>query len=421
MTLTLASARKTGAEKRAFDVAGVRADFPALAQTVHGRPLAYLDNAATTQKPRHVIEAVTRYYERDNANVHRGVHLLSERATSAYEQARDKVRRFINAAEPREIVFVRGATEGVNLVAQTWGRTNLRPGDEVLVTTMEHHSNIVPWQMVSEATGAALRVIPMDDRGELLMDEYGRLLNERTRLVSVVHVSNALGTVNPVKEIVSLAHERGVPVLLDGAQAVSHLKVDVRDLGCDFYVLSGHKMFAPTGIGALYGRASLLDEMPPYQGGGDMIRSVSFEGTTYNDLPHKFEAGTPNIGGAVGLGAAIDYLAGLGLAGAAAHEHAVLAYATERLSAIPGLRIVGTARQKVGVLSFVVDGVHPHDIGTVLDAEGVAIRAGHHCCQPLMQRLGLEATARASLAFYNTRDDIDALAAALARVREVFL
>jgi len=421
MTITLASARKTGAKKGAFDATEVRADFPALAQTVHGRPLAYLDNAATTQKPRHVIEAVTRYYERDNANVHRGVHLLSERATSAYEQARDKVRQFINAAESREIVFVRGATEGVNLVAQTWGRTNLRPGDEVLVTTMEHHSNIVPWQMVSEATGAALRVIPMDDRGELLMDEYGRLLNERTRLVSVVHVSNALGTVNPVKEIVSLAHERGVPVLLDGAQAVSHLKVDVRDLGCDFYVLSGHKMFAPTGIGALYGRASLLDEMPPYQGGGDMIRSVSFEGTTYNDLPHKFEAGTPNIGGAVGLGAAIDYLAGLGLAGAAAHEHAVLAYATERLSAIPGLRIVGTARQKVGVLSFVVDGVHPHDIGTVLDAEGVAIRAGHHCCQPLMQRLGLEATARASLAFYNTRDDIDALAAALARVREVFL
>jgi cysteine desulfurase/selenocysteine lyase len=286
---------------------------------------------------------------------------------------------------------------------------------------MEHHSNIVPWQMVCQATGAVLRVIPMDDRGELLMDEYSRLLNERTRLVSVVHVSNALGTVNPVKEIVSRAHERGVPVLLDGAQAVSHLKVDVRDLGCDFYVLSGHKMFGPTGIGALYGRASLLDEMPPYQGGGDMIRSVSFEGTTYNSLPYKFEAGTPNIAGAIGLGAAIDYLTGPGLAGAAAHERTLLEHATERLSAMPGLRIVGTARQKAGVLSFVVDGVHPHDIGTILDTEGVAIRAGHHCCQPLMQRLGLEATARASLAFYNTTDDIDALVAALARVREVFL
>ena len=421
MTGTLASARGTGTEKRSFDVTAVRAEFPALAQMVHGKRLAYLDNAATTQKPRHVIEAVTRYYERDNANVHRGVHLLSERATSAYEQARDKVRRFINAAEPREIVFVRGATEGVNLVAQTWGRRSLRPGDEVLISTMEHHSNIVPWQMVCQATGAVLRVIPMDDRGELLMDEYSRLLNERTRLVSVVHVSNALGTVNPVKEIVSRAHERGVPVLLDGAQAVSHLKVDVRDLGCDFYVLSGHKMFGPTGIGALYGRASLLDEMPPYQGGGDMIRSVSFEGTTYNSLPYKFEAGTPNIGGAVGLGAAIDYLTGPGLAGAAAHERTLLEHATERLSAMPGLRIVGTARQKAGVLSFVVDGVHPHDIGTILDTEGVAIRAGHHCCQPLMQRLGLEATARASLAFYNTTDDIDALVAALARVREVFL
>jgi cysteine desulfurase/selenocysteine lyase len=421
MTGTLASARETGTERCSFDVTAVRAEFPALAQMVHGKPLAYLDNAATTQKPRQVIEAVKRYYERDNANVHRGVHLLSERATSAYEQARDKVRQFINAADSREIVFVRGATEGVNLVAQAWGRRSLRPGDEVLISTMEHHSNIVPWQMVCQDTGAVLRVIPMDDRGELLMDEYGRLLTERTRLVSVVHVSNALGTINPVKEIVSLAHARGVPVLLDGAQAVSHMKVDVRDLGCDFYVFSGHKMFGPTGIGALYGRTDLLDEMPPYQGGGDMIRSVSFEGTTYNSLPYKFEAGTPNIGGAVGLGAAIDYLAALGLTGAAAHERTLLAYATERLSAIPGLRIVGTARQKAGALSFVVDGVHPHDIGTILDAEGVAIRAGHHCCQPLMKRLGLEATARASLAFYNPTDDIDALVAALARVGEVFL
>src|SRR5512136_865371 len=294
MTGTLAAVKEAHVKRRPFDAAEVRADFPALAQMVHGKPLAYLDNAATTQKPRQVIEAVKRYYERDNANVHRGVHLLSERATSAYEQARDRVRRFINAADSREIVFVRGVTEGVNLVAQTWGRRNLRPGDEVLISTMEHHSNIVPWQMVCQDTGAVLRIIPMDDRGELLMDEYGRLLGERTRLVSVVHVSNALGTVNPVKEIVSRAHERGVPVLLDGAQAVSHMKVDVRDLGCDFYVLSGHKMFGPTGIGALYGRASLLDEMPPYQGGGDMIRSVSFEGSTYNSLPYKFEAGTPN-------------------------------------------------------------------------------------------------------------------------------
>ena len=421
MTGTLAAAREKDTESRSFDVARVRAEFPALAQMVHGKPLAYLDNAATTQKPRQVIEAVKRYYERDNANVHRGVHLLSERATSAYEQARDKVRQFINAADSREIVFVRGATEGINLVAQAWGRTNLHPGDEVLISTMEHHSNIVPWQMVCQATGAVLRVIPMDDRGELLMDDYSRLLSERTRLVAVVHVSNALGTVNPVREIVSRAHERGVPVLVDGAQAVSHMKVDVRDLGCDFYVLSGHKMFSPTGIGALYGRAGLLDEMPPYQGGGDMIRSVSFEATTYNSLPYKFEAGTPNIGGAIGLGAAIDYLAAIGLASAAAYEATLLAYATERLSAIPGLRIIGTARRKAGVLSFVVDGVHPHDIGTILDAEGVAIRAGHHCCQPLMQRLGLEATARASLAFYNTTDDIDALVAALARVRKVFL
>jgi cysteine desulfurase / selenocysteine lyase len=421
MTGMLASAERIGTKRRSFDVAAVRAEFPALAQMVHGKPLAYLDNAATTQKPRQVIEAVSRYYERDNANVHRGVHLLSERATSAYEQARDKVRQFINAAESREIIFVRGATEGVNLVAQTWGRKNLRPGDEVLISAMEHHSNIVPWQMACQATGAVLRVIPMDDRGELLIDEYSRLLGERTRLVAVVHVSNALGTINPVKEIVSRAHERGVPVLLDGAQAVSHMKVDVGDLGCDFYVLSGHKMFGPTGIGVLYGKAALLDEMPPYQGGGDMIRSVSFEGTTYNSLPYKFEAGTPNIGGAIGLGAAIDYLGGLGLTVAAAYERTLLEYATERLSAFPGLRIVGTAREKAGVLSFVVDGVHPHDIGTILDAEGVAIRAGHHCCQPLMQRLGLEATARASLAFYNTTDDIDALVAALARVREVFL
>jgi cysteine desulfurase / selenocysteine lyase len=421
MTDTLASVKEARATRRPFDAVEVRAEFPALAQQVHGKPLAYLDNAATTQKPRRVIEAVARYYERDNANVHRGVHLLSERATSAYEQARDKVRRFLNAADPREIVFVRGATEGINLVAQAWGRKNLRPGDEVLISTMEHHSNIVPWQMVCEDTGAVLRVVPMDDGGELLMDEYGRLLTGRTRLVSIVHVSNALGTINPVREIVARAHERGVPVLLDGAQAVSHMPVDVQDLGCDFYVLSGHKMFGPTGIGALYGRASLLDEMPPYQGGGDMIRSVSFEGTTYNSLPYKFEAGTPNIGGAVGLGAAIDYVTELGLADAAAYEHALLAYATDKLSTIPGLRIVGTARQKTGVLSFVIDGVHPHDIGTILDAEGVAIRAGHHCCQPLMQRLGLEATARASLAFYNTTGDIDALVAALSRVREVFL
>lgn len=403
-----------------FDVARVRREFPALDQLVRGRRLAYLDNAATTQKPRRVIEAIARYYERDNANVHRGVHQLSERATAAYEGARRKVQRFLGASSPAEIIFVRGATEGVNLVAQSYARTVLREGDAVLVTAMEHHSNIVPWQLVCQQVGARLNVVPMTDEGELQLQDYERALDERTKIVAVTHVSNALGTINPVASMIERAHDRGIPVLVDGAQAVSHLPVDVSELGADFYVLSGHKMFGPTGIGVLYGKAARLEAMPPYQGGGDMIASVTFERSTYNELPYKFEAGTPHISGAIGLGAAVDFLEGVGLGAAAAYERALLEYATTRLREIPGLRLVGTARDKAAILSFVIDGVHPHDIGTIVDAEGVAIRAGHHCCQPLMHRLGLDATARASLAFYNTPEEIDALVLALRRVGEVF-
>jgi cysteine desulfurase/selenocysteine lyase len=367
-----------------------------------------------------VIDAVDRFYATDNSNVHRGVHLLSERATRDYENARLTVQRFLNAADPREVVFVRGTTEGVNLVAQSYARPRFRPGDEVLISHMEHHSNIVPWQMLCEQTGAVLRVVPIDERGEFLFDEYEKLLGPRTRLVSVVHVSNALGTVNPLREIIDLAHRRGVPVLVDGAQAVPHLAVDVRDLGCDFYTFSGHKVYGPTGIGVLYGKAELLEAMPPYQGGGDMIRSVTFEKTLYNTLPHKFEAGTPNIAGTVGLGAALEYVSALGLDAVAAHEHDLLAYGAEALAGVPGLRLIGTARRRAGVLSFVLEGVHPHDVGTVLDQEGVAIRTGHHCCQPVMDRYGVPATARASVAAYNTRDEIDALVRGLHRVREVF-
>jgi len=403
-----------------LDVERIRAEFPALARQVRGHPLVYLDNAATTQKPRRVIDAVSRYYERDNANVHRGVHLLSERATAAYEHARGRIGRFLNAADRREIVFVRGATEGINLVAQSYGRTRLRPGDEVLISTMEHHSNIVPWQLVCEQTGAALRVIPMDDRGELQLDAYQRLLSDRTRIVALVHVSNALGTVNPVALMAERAHQAGAVVLVDGAQAVAHAPVDVRALGADFYVLSGHKMYGPTGIGALYGRADLLDAMPPWQGGGDMIASVSFERTTFNQVPYKFEAGTPHIAGAIGLAEAVAFLEQIGLDQVAAAEHRLLDYANVRLSGIRGLCLVGTSRDKAAIISFTVDGVHPHDVGTVLDTEGVAVRAGHHCCQPLMTRLGVDATVRASLGLYNTPADIDALASALARVREVF-
>ncbi|HEY3282651.1 MAG TPA: cysteine desulfurase [Armatimonadota bacterium] len=403
-----------------YDVARVREDFPILRQTVHGKPLVYLDNAATTQKPRLVIDALRRYYEEDNANVHRGVHLLSERATDAYECARCKIRRFINAASNREVIFVRGATEGINLVAQTYGRAQVGEGDEVLITGMEHHSNIVPWQMLCQEKGARLRVAPLDDRGEVIPEEYQRLLGPRTKIVGLTHVSNALGTVNPIREMAAQAHAAGAAVLVDGAQAVPHMLVDVRELGCDFYAFSGHKMYGPTGIGVLYGRANLLEAMPPYQGGGDMISSVTFEKTTYNVLPYKFEAGTPDIAGTVGLGAAVDYLLSLGMDSIARHEAELLRYATARFAEVPDVRMVGTARHKAGVLSFVMEGVHPHDLGTILDQEGIAIRTGHHCAQPVMERYGLAATARASLGLYNTLEEIDALVGGLARVREIF-
>ena len=402
------------------DVERIRRDFPILHQEVHGKPLVYLDNAATSQKPRQVIAALDHYYTADNANIHRGVHTLSERATAAYEGARDKVQRFLNAADRREIVFVRGATEAINLVAQSYARPRLKPGDEIIITEMEHHSNIVPWQMVCEQTGAVLKVVPIDEAGELLLDEFHRLLSVRTKLVAVVHISNALGTINPVEEIIAAAHAQGVPVLLDGAQAVPHVAVDVQALDCEFYVFSGHKLYAPTGIGALYGKAALLEAMAPYQGGGDMIRSVSFTKTEYNALPYKFEAGTPHIAGGVGLGAAIEYVSNIGLQAIAAWEDELLRYATARALEIPGLRLIGTARRKAGILSFVLDGVHPHDIGTILDHEGVAIRSGHHCAMPVMEHFAVPATARASLALYNTRDDVDRLITAIAKVKEVF-
>jgi cysteine desulfurase/selenocysteine lyase len=400
-----------------FDVAARRAEFPALEQQVHGRPLVYLDNAATAQKPRAVIDAITRYYERDNANVHRGVHALSERATVGYEAAHEAVRRFLNAASTREIVFTRNATESINLVARAWGDANVGAGDEILITTMEHHSNIVPWQLLCDRTGARLRVAPIDDRGQLLMDEFEALVTTRTKMVAVVHQSNALGTINPVARIAQLARRAGAAVLIDGSQAVCHLPVDVQALGADFYVFTGHKLYGPTGIGVLYGRESVLDAMPPFLGGGDMISSVSFDGSTWNELPYKFEAGTPHIEGAIGLAAAIDYVNGVGLDAIAAHEASLLARATALLEDLPGVRLIGTAREKASVVSFVMDGVHPHDIGTIVDREGVAIRTGHHCAQPVMDRLGVPATARASFALYNTAADVDALAASLARVR----
>ncbi len=403
-----------------FDVARIRADFPILAQRVHGKPLVYFDNGATSQKPRQVIETLERYYAVENSNIHRGVHFLSEQATAAYEAARQKVRGFVNARFEKEIIFVRGTTEAINLVAQSYGRSFLRAGDEIVVSAMEHHSNIVPWQMVCEQVGARLRVIPINHDGEIVMEEYGRLLNERTKLVAVTHVSNALGSVAPVKEMVATAHGRGVPVLLDGAQAVPHLKIDVQDLDCDFYAFSGHKMFGPTGIGVLYGRCGLLEKMPPYQGGGDMISLVTFEKTHYNVLPYKFEAGTPHIAGVIGLGAAIDYLQALDWDQVAVHEHELLSYATEALGEIPALKIIGTAKQKAGVLSFVLGQVHAHDVGTILDQEGVAVRAGHHCAMPVMQRFGVPATTRASFAFYNTIEEIDVLVKAIQRVLKVF-
>ncbi len=399
--------------------AELRADFPALAQRVHGRPLVYLDNAATTQKPRAVIGAVARFYESDNANVHRGVHALSERATALYEQARERVRRFVNAASTREIVFTRNATESINLVARAWGDASVHRGDEVLVTAMEHHSNIVPWQMLCRRTGAVLRVVPMDDNGELLVSTLDRLLTTRTKIVAAVHLSNALGTINPVAEIVRRARDVGAAVLIDGSQAVSHLPVDVQELGADFYAFTGHKLYGPMGIGVLHAREARLDAMPPFLGGGDMIASVTFEGSTWNELPYKFEAGTPNVAGAVGLATAIDYLTAAGLPAVAAHETALLDRATERLERIHGLRIVGRASRRAAVLSFVIDGLHPHDIGTIVDREGVAIRTGHHCAQPVMDRFGIPATARASFALYNTMDDVDALVTALGRARDL--
>ena len=409
-----------GRKTAPYDVERLRQDFPILHQQVHGRPLVYLDNAATSQKPLAVLSAMQTYYSHDNSNIHRGVHELSGRASRSHEEARSKVRRFLNAGEDREILFVRGTTEAINLVASSYGRSRVGAGDEVLITAMEHHSNIVPWQILCEEKGARLKVAPINDRGELLLDEFEKLLSPRTRIVSVVHLSNALGTLNPVREVIRMARARGVPVLLDGAQAAAHLKVDVRELDCDFYAFSGHKLYGPTGIGVLYGKAALLEAMPPFQSGGDMISSVTFEKTLYNRLPFKFEAGTPNIAGAIGLGAALDYVEAVGLDAIAAHEKELLDYATEALSGIRGLRIIGTAREKVGLLSFVIEGVHPHDVGTILDQEGIAIRAGHHCTQPLMERFGVPATARASLGLYNTREEIDALAAAIHKVHEVF-
>ena len=403
-----------------FDVRRVRADFPILDRQVHGHPLVYLDNAATTQKPQVVLDAMSRYYMWSNANVHRGVHLLSESATEAYEGARNTVQGFLNAADPSEIVFVRGTTEAINLVAQTYGRRHVGAGDEIIISAMEHHSNIVPWQMLCEEKGARLRIASVNDDGELLLEEFERLLNAKTKLVSVVHISNVLGTVNPIRQIVQMAHQWNVPVLVDGAQAVLHGKVDVRALDCDFYAFSGHKIYGPTGIGILYGKHALLDAMPPYQGGGDMIQSVTFEKTLYNRLPYKFEAGTPHMAGAVGLAAAIDYVSKIGLDAIAAYEQDLLAYGTTALNAVPGLRLVGTAKEKAGVLSFVLEGIHPHDIGTILDWQGIAIRTGHHCAQPLMQRFGIPATARASLAVYNTMDELDALVAGIYKLKEVF-
>jgi cysteine desulfurase / selenocysteine lyase len=411
---------KTPVSSDPFDVARVREDFPILKQKIHGKPLVYFDNGATSQKPQAVIDTLARYYSAENSNIHRGVHALSELATAEYEAARGKLRAFINAPSDKEIVLVRGTTEAINLVAQSYCRAFLKAGDEIVVSAMEHHSNIVPWQMVCAQVGARLRVIPINHDGEIVMAEYQRLLNERTKFVAVTHVSNALGTVVPVKEMIALAHERGVPVLLDGAQAVPHLRVDVRDLDCDFYAFSGHKMFGPTGVGVLYGRAELLEKMPPYQGGGDMISLVTFEKTHYNVLPYKFEAGTPNIAGVIGLGAAVDYLQTLNWNQVAAHEHELLRYATEALAEIDPVKLIGTAKEKAGVLSFVIDHVHAHDVGTILDQEGVAVRAGHHCAMPVMQRFGVPATTRASFAFYNTVEEIDVMVKAVRRVLKVF-
>ena len=403
-----------------FDVARIREDFPILDQMVNGKPLVYLDNAATTQKPQVVIDALVNYYTSDNSNVHRGVHTLSQRATEDFDIGRSKARQFLNAGSDQEIIFVKGTTDGINLVAQSYARPNLGEGDDIIISTMEHHSNIIPWQVLCQEKGAHLRVIPVSDAGELLIDEYEKLLTPRTKLVAITHVSNVLGTVNPIEQIVEIAHNRGVPVLVDGAQAVPHMAVDVQKLGCDFYVFSGHKIYGPTGIGVLYGKSELLEAMPPYQLGSEMIKSVTFEHTIYNDLPFKFEPGTPHIAGVIGMGAAIDYLNGIGMDRIDAYEHDLLEYGMECLSGIDGVQLIGTAPGKSSVMSFVMDSAHPHDIGTILDTEGVAVRTGHHCAQPLMHRFGVPATARASLSFYNTKDEIDLLVKAIDRVIEVF-
>ncbi len=407
-------------DQQTFDVERIRQDFPILGEQVNGKKLVYLDNAATSQKPRAVIDAMTRYYNRENANIHRGVHYLSELATREYEDARVKARRFINARETHEVILTRGTTESINLVAASYGRKFINSGDEIIISTMEHHSNIVPWQLLCEQVGCHLRVIPINDAGELELDEFARLLNPRTRIVAVAHISNALGTVNPVKRLIEMAHSQDVPVLLDGAQAAPHTRIDVQELDCDFYAFSGHKICGPTGTGVLFGKTDLLNAMPPWQGGGDMIASVTFEKTTFNTLPHKFEAGTPNIAGGIGMGVAIDYLNKVGLDRIAAYERNLLDYATETIGAIKGVKIIGTAREKASVLSFIVDNIHPHDIGTILDQDGIAIRAGHHCAQPVMKRYGVPATARASFAFYNTREEIDALSDGIQKAIEVF-
>jgi cysteine desulfurase/selenocysteine lyase len=421
MKLTIPQPISSEIEKHnAFDVHGIRKDFPVLDTSVNGHPLVYLDNAATSQKPRVVINALSDYYQEYNSNIHRGVHYLSQKATDAYEDSRSRIGRFINAERPQEIIFVRGTTEAINLVAQTYGRKNIGAGDEVLITALEHHSNIVPWQMICEDKRANLVVVPMTDTGDLELESYQRLLNQKTRIVAITHVSNALGTINPIKEMIALAHSKGIPVLIDGAQAVSHMVVDVRDLDCDFYAFSGHKMFGPTGIGVLYARKEILESMPPYQGGGDMIKSVSFEKTIYADIPNKFEAGTPNISGSIALGVAVDYLRSKDRRSIGEYEDSLLEYATTQLSGVRGIKIIGESKKKASVLSFALEGVHPHDIGTILDSEGIAIRTGHHCAQPIMTRLGIAATARASFAMYNTFQEVDALVRGVYKVIEVF-
>lgn len=408
------------ADHPAFDINAARADFPILREIIHGKPLVYLDNAATTQKPVQVITALDEYYRHYNSNIHRGVHTLSEKATAAYEGARKKIRTFLNAESTKEIVFVRGATEAINLVAQSYGRTTLKPGDEIIISEMEHHSNIVPWQLLCEQTGAVLKIVPINDDGEFIVEEFEKLLTAKTRIVGIVHISNALGTITPVKRIIDMAHAHNAVVLVDGAQAVAHIPVDVQALDCDFYVFSGHKLFGPTGTGVLYGKQELLEQMPPYQGGGDMIKMVTFEKTTYNDLPHKFEAGTPHIAGFIGLGVAIDYVTNIGLENISTWETDLLHYATEATASIKELKLIGTAKEKASILSFVVEGIHPHDIGTILDHEGIAIRAGHHCAMPVMEHFKVPATARASIAFYNTRAEIDQFILGIHKCLEIF-